>query len=71
MPHLKIPQKRIDIDYESSDDEFYDSSDDTADPGDEDGNQEDHLKKFNIETVAVGEWVKVGIYPNGFTNAHF
>ena len=54
----KIPQKRIDIDFESSDDDFYDSSDDNTDPRDEDGNQEDHLEKLDIETVAVGELVK-------------
>ena len=42
----------------SIDDFFYDSSDYNTDPGDEDGNQEDHLEKLDIETVAVGEWVK-------------
>ena len=32
---------------------FYDSSDDTTDSVDEDGNSEDHLEKLDTETVAV------------------
>ena len=51
----RIPQKPVDIDNDG-DNEFYNSSD----SGNEDGNQEDHLEKLDIEleTVAVGEWVK-------------
>ena len=50
-------QKHNDIDYKSRDDKFYNSCDDNTDTGDEDGNQEDHLEKLDIETVAVGEQV--------------
>ena len=55
----KILQKRIDIDYQSSDDDFDDSSDDNTGPGDKDGNSEHHLEKLDTETVAVGDWVKM------------
>ena len=48
-------QKHNDIDYKSRDDKVYNSCDDNTDTGDEDGNQEDHLEKLDIETVAVGE----------------
>lgn len=48
-------QKHNDIDYKSRDDKFYNSCDDNTDTGDEDGNQEDHLEKLDIETVVVGE----------------
>ena len=54
----KIPQKHFDINYESGDDGFYDSFNDNTDPGDEDGNQEDHLDKLDIETVPFRESVK-------------
>ena len=54
----RVPQKPVDIDNDG-DNEFYNSSDDNTDSGDEDGNQEDHLEKLDIELeiVAVGEWV--------------
>ena len=41
----KISQKHFDIDYGNSDDEFHDSSD-NIDPGEENGNEEDHLENL-------------------------
>ena len=44
----KILEKRIVIDYDSSDDDFDDSCDDNTGCGGEDGNPEDHLEKLDI-----------------------
>ena len=43
----RVPQKPVDIDNDG-DNEFYNSSDDNTDSGDEDGNQEDHLEKLDV-----------------------